>query len=332
MFVGHGVLAFVVVAWLARALDRPVREAAAIGLVAAAFGTLPDVDMVYAPLGLLSGVGSLAGASAAFWESADAVHRTATHSLVVGVLGTIAVGAWQARPARWPHWLQPWGRGPVQTPSTERDSPSLLLSLVAVGVGAVVVLVGIAGGGAVGGAVAALFVAGAVGIATVARRADLPAGWTVLAAGIGLLTHPFGDLLTGTPPRLLYPLDAVVLESRIVLAPDPTVNLLLAFFVELAVIWLGLATVARLQGWRLGWRVHPRAALGVGYAAVLVAVPAPSLDTAAPFVVSVLAVGGVGAPLAVSDRGGGWWDAVATATSAVTVAGLAYLLAYLAVG
>ena len=332
MFVGHGVLAFVIVAWLARTLDRPVREAAALGLVAAAFGTLPDVDMVYAPLGLLSGVGSLAGASAAFWETAGAVHRTATHSLVVGALATLAVGAWLARPARWRSPLIPSGRGSVQRPTGAWVRPSPLLSLAAVGVGVSLVLVGVAGGGAVGGAVVGLFVVGALGIATLARRADLPGGWTVLAAGVGLLTHPFGDLLTGTPPRLLYPLDAVLLEGRIVLAPDPTVNLLLAFFVELAVIWLGLATVARLQGWRLGWRVHPRAALGVGYAAVLVAVPAPSLDTAAPFVVSVLAVGGVGAPLAVSDGDGGWWDAFVTATSAVTVAGLAYLLAYLVVG
>ena len=332
MFVGHGGLGFVIVAWLALALDRPVREAAALGIIAAAFGTLPDVDMVYAPLGLLSGVGSLAGASAAFWESAGVVHRTATHSLVVGGLATLGVGAWLARSARWRNRAQSREGGAVQRLTAGWDRPSLVLSLVAVAVGTLVVLVGVSGGGAVGGVVVALFVAGAFGIATLARRADLPGDWIVLAAGVGLLTHPFGDLLTGTPPHLLYPLDVVLLDGRIVLAPDPTVNLLLAFFVELAVIWLGLATVARLQGWRLGWRVHPRAALGVGYAAVLVAVPAPSIDAAAPFVVSVLAVGVVGAPLAVRDRNGRWWDVVATATTAVTVAGLAYLLAYLAVG
>ncbi|MEF8838014.1 MAG: metal-dependent hydrolase [Haloarculaceae archaeon] len=315
MFVGHGVLAFVIVAWLARALGRPVREAVALGLLAAAFGTLPDVDMLYAPLGLLSGVGSVAGASAAFWESAASVHRTATHSLVVGALATIAVAAWQ------PHSRRPAGRVPTAG----------LSSLIPAAVAALLVLVAAETGGLVGALIVAVFLGGALGLTTLALRADLPRRWIVVGAGVGLLTHPFGDLLTGTPPGLLYPFDLALLDGRIVLASDPTVNLLAVFFVELAVIWAGLFTVARFQEWRLGWRVHPGAALGVGYAPILVAVPTPSIDAAAPFVVTVLAVGLVGAPLAVRNRDGRWWDAVVTATSAVTVAGLAYLLAYIAV-
>lgn len=316
MFIGHGVLAFVVVAWLVRAFDRPVRDALALGLLAAAFGTLPDVDMLYAPLGLLSGVGTVAGASAAFWESAGAVHRTTTHSLVVGALATVAVAAWQAN-----------------MPRTSGQIPVARLPfLFAIALAGLLVFVAAQGGGVVGAAIVAVFLAGAFALTTVALRADLPRRWIVAAAGFGLLSHPFGDLLTGTPPRLLYPFDVVLLDGRVVLASDPTVNLLLIFFVELAVIWAGLYTVARFLEWRLGWRVHPSAALGVGYTPVLVAIPAPSIDAAAPFVVTVLAVGFVGAPLAVRNRDGRWWDAFVTATSAVTVAGLAYLLAYLAVG
>ena len=305
MFVGHGVLAFAIVAWLALARDRPGREALALGLLAAAFGTLPDVDMLYAPLGLVGATGSITGASAAFWDAAHEVHRAATHSLVVGAIATGIVAAWQRERAA-------------------RAGAAVL--------GAFLVAVAWRTGGPVGAVIMLVFVAGAIGLAALARRRRLPPAWIAGAAAVGLLTHPFGDLLTGAPPALLYPFDVPLLEGRVVLAADPTVNLLLAFFVELATLWLGLLVVARLQGWRLRWRVQPRAALGAGYAGVLVAVPAPTIDAAAPFVVSVLAVGLVGATVAVDGREARRWQAVATALAAVTVAGVAYLLAYLLVG
>jgi hypothetical protein len=365
MFVGHGVLAFVLLAWVARARGRTVEFALVVGLLAAGYGTLPDVDILYAPLGFLNGVGSVAGVSGAFWDAARSVHRSVTHSLIVGALATVVAAGWCAgrsvdRTARadgdgrmvtstdggtlsptdertaTPPWRGGAGAAGRQTVG-RRWRPLAHGGALAVTLGLIALAWSTAG--PIHAAITSVLVAGALGLAEVARRNEVHWSWAALAAAVGLLTHPLGDLLTGAPPAMLYPLGIDLLERRLVLVADPTVNLLLAFFVELAVLWLGLVTVARLRGWRLRVHVRGRAAVGVGYAGALVAFPAPSIDAAAPFVVTVLAVGlSVGLSVGVSgrgqrgNRGRRLVSAVATGLTAVTVAGGAYLVAYLAVG
>lgn len=321
MFVGHGVLAFALVAAAARRRDWPVRTAVALGALAAAFGTLPDVDMLYAPLGLLAAPATVAETSAAFWAAAALVHRSVTHSLVIGAVVVLAVTTWHRG-------------GPDAGRTSLRAWDRFRLGSVA----AVFSLVLLVGGlrGIRAGLVMGAFGVGALALAEAARRAVLPTRWVALAAGVGVLTHPFGDLLTGTPPALLFPVDVVVIESRIVLAADPTVNLLLAFFVEVATLWLGVATLSWLCGWPVGPAIRPRAALGVCYAVAVVFIPSPSVDHAAPFVASVLAVGLLGAPVPRPGRGYASsitvWSTVVTALAAVSIGGGAYLGAYLLVG
>ena len=78
-----------------------------------------------------------------------------------------------------------------------------------------------------------------------------------------------------------------------------------------------------------------RPVVGAGYAAAALLIPAPTLDLSYPFVFSVLAVGTVGVvprfrlprQLELPDAA----DAVVTGLAAVTVAAVAYTLAYLAV-
>jgi hypothetical protein len=74
--------------------------------------------------------------------------------------------------------------------------------------------------------------------------------------------------------------------------------------------------------------VRPRAALGAGYAAAVFAVPAPTLHVSWPFVFSVLGVGVIGAPVGRSGLYRTRWRPVATALAAVTVAAVAYTVAY----
>ncbi len=324
MFVGHGLVALALAGTAARLLGCSRERAASIGLAAALFGTLPDVDIVYAPVGLLGGVSGLAAAAEAFWETGNVVHRGPTHSLLVGAVGAVAAGL--------------AARGTVAGRLT---AVALCSGLVAVALtvsgllGAVVVAVAAAVGGVLVG---------------VARGFGLGPAAVAGAAAAGLLTHPFGDLVTGTPPALLYPLDAAVVSGRIVLSADPTLHLLGAFGIELAAIWAGVAVYARLTGRRLPALVDRRAALGLLYPAAAVAIPAPTLEAAAPFVLSVLAVGVVGVvppparalgrdadrPLALALPDGGrgprdrlpGLDAVATGLAAVTLAGLAYGLTY----
>jgi len=319
MFVGHAALAFALVGGVAIARGWTSERALTIGVVAAAFATLPDVDMVYAFVGIAGAAGSDALAIAgAFWSTGNIVHRAVTHSLVlalpVAVLAALrSVGA---------------------TPRVRALSAAIATLLVAV-----IATVG----GALAAVVMLLFVLGAVAIgAVVDRYVDLTSAEVFAAALVGLTTHPFGDLFTGEPPAMLYPVDVapVLVTERVVFATDPTLHLLAAFGVELATIWAAVAVVCLATGLRPTTAVSPRATLGAGYAASVLLIPAPTLDLSYPFVFSVLGVGLLGVlPRVRLVRLRGptveppdWLTAALTGLAAITVAWLAYVVAYVVVG
>lgn len=329
MFVGHGLLAFAIAAWAATryrrspalavgsgatsdGYDDSVSAALAVGAVAAAFATLPDVDILYALVGLLSAEGGALAFTESFWAASTVVHRTITHSLVIG---TAAAGAF----ALWRREALPERIAAV----------AALLGLVAVAV---------AESGPLGGVVTAAFALGGLAITVAAGRYGLGPRAVLTAALIGLLTHPFGDLFTGTPPALLYPLEVTVFAERVAISTDPTLHLLGAMGLELATIWLATAVYLWLTGRAVRAHVTRSSALGVGYAGAVLAVPAPTLTLSYPFVFTILGVGigcgiigaGVGrvrgrarAALALS--------AAVTALTAVTVAVGAYAGIYLLV-
>jgi membrane-bound metal-dependent hydrolase YbcI (DUF457 family) len=313
MFVGHAALAFAVVAGLA-ARERPPREALVAGTVAAAFATLPDVDILYAPVGLVGARLDALALASAFWSTSTVVHRGVTHSLVVSAVVAVVAVAWFL--------------------GLRRSSRALVGLAGSVGVGLVVAVTHDVG--ALGAVVSVPFVVGAVVLATVAaRRTALGTRRMAVATAVGLLSHPFGDVFTGEPSAFLYPFETVLLAERVALSADPTLHLLAAFAVELLAVWLAALTLARLVDVRLRDSALPRVALAAGYAAVVPLIPPPTLDLSYPFVFSVVAAGAVGAAprvrllgerrVALPDR----TTAFVTALSAVTVAWTAYAVAYL---
>jgi membrane-bound metal-dependent hydrolase YbcI (DUF457 family) len=303
MFVGHATAAFGVVALLALAAGVSRRRAVALAVVAGLFATVPDVDMAYALVGLV-GVDPTQPLAAAnsFWGASTAVHRGVTHSLA---LALPAAAAFALAPTR---------------------------SRVATGILAGVVAVAFVTSGPLSAVVAGLFAVAGWVVAQFGHAVDVR-GQTLLAmAVVGLASHPFGDLLTGEPPALLYPLDVVVFGDTVTLAGDPTLHLLSAFGVELAAIWLGVVGALAVADRRLREFVDYRAAAGVAYALAVLAVPAPTLDGSYQFVFTVLAVGTVGvAPKPTAPRTlPGLPSALLTGLAAVTVAGAAYAVTYLA--
>jgi membrane-bound metal-dependent hydrolase YbcI (DUF457 family) len=280
MFVGHSLFAFAVVAAVAShrvaGVDR--RQALALGVVAGAFAAVPDADMAYAFSGVvdvaLAATGTAAVASegvfavtGAFWAASTVVHRSMTHSLVVAPVAALGFGLLAARGRR----ARPAVAGGV----------ALLGALAAV---AAVVH------GVLGAFVFSAFVAAGGVVAVVVRgRTTLGARETVALALVGLATHPFGDVFTGEPPALLWPFDARVLDGRVALSGDPTLHLLGAFAVELAVVALALAVYADLG--RRSVRPSRYAVGGVAYGAAVLVVPAPTLEVSYPFVFSILGVG-----------------------------------------
>lgn len=302
MFVGHATAAFGIVALLALQTGVSRRRALALAAVAGLFAAAPDVDMAYALVGLV-GVDPtqpLAAANA-FWGASTAVHRGVTHSLVV------------ALPAAAAFALAPTHR-----------------TLAAGGLAALVAVAAVVSG-PLAAAVLALFALAGWVVARFGHAVGVRGRSLLAVAVFGLASHPFGDLLTGDPPALLYPLDAALLGERVTLTADPTLQVLGAFGVELAAVWLGVLGALALADRRLGAFVDYRAVAGAGYALAVLAVPAPTLDASYQFVFSVLAVGTVGvAPKPTAPRTLPSVPAAAlTGLAAVTVAGVAYTAAYL---
>ena len=318
MMVGHAMLAFA----LATALTArrwPTERALAFGVVAGAFATIPDVDMLYAVVGLAQvGFGGVWEMTAAFWGSSHLVHRAVTHSLVVGVVAAAAFAASVADHARF----------------------GALARLGALVLLAALVGVAFLKSGLLGGAIMFLFVLAGVGVAVVAAgTTDLGPRALLVAALVGLLSHPFGDVFTGSPPGFLYPFDVQLLSERLVLVGDPTLNLLAIFGLELATIWLAGAVYLRVTDRRLLAHVDARAAVGVAYAIAAILLPAPTMDTSYHFVFSILAVGIVGvAPNLLPSRpilAADWSEAITwalTGLGAISIAALAYAMVYVASG
>jgi len=317
MFVGHAALAFALVGSVAIARGWATERALTVAAVAGAFAALPDVDMAYALVGIMGAAGSDALALAgALWSTGNLVHRAVTHSLVLAPAVAFLAALWI-------------GDHDYTRPLSAVVAAVLVVSIAAVG-------------GALAAFVTLLFVLGAAAIGSVVDRyADLAATEVFGAALVGLATHPPGDLFTGEPPAMLYPLDAALVSERVVLAADPTMHLLAAFGIELATVWAAAAVVCHATGLRPTTAVKRRATLGAGYAASVLLIPAPTLDLSYPFVFSVLGVGLVGAlpRVRLVKRSPGatveppdWLTAALTGLSAITVAWLAYTVAYVVVG
>ncbi|MFC7141238.1 metal-dependent hydrolase [Halosimplex aquaticum] len=306
MFVGHACLAFAIAAFGAHRLGWSRATALRVAVLAGLFATLPDVDVVYGLAGLVApspGAGPIPVES--FWDAGNRVHRGVTHALPVAAVTTVAVSL----AARSESHLRAVGGG-------------LLLALIPV----VTLLSGL-----LAGAVTVVFVLGAVALVVAAHRRDVSPRVLGGAALVGLVTHPFGDLLTGEPPALLYPFDLTLVAERVVLSADPTLHLLGAFGIELATVWLALAAYFRISGERPHAHVDRRAVLGVAYAGAALALPAPTLEVSYHFVFSVLAVGVVGVSPPTFERFRSWRAAV-TALSAISLAAVAYAMVYLFVG
>jgi hypothetical protein len=322
MFVGHGLLAFALVAALARARGWSTERALSLGLLAGAFGLAPDVDILYAPVGLLGASGPL-DAAAGFWMAGNEVHRAVTHSLVVAAVASLAAGAWATGTRR--------GR--------------LGATLVVGGLVTVAFLVS----GVLGAVVLAAFGVAMLGLARVGRVRLRHAPVAVAAAAAaGTLTHPFGDLFTGEPPALTYPFDVTLLTERVALSPDPTLHLLGALFVELGTAWLAALVLVWLRDdalptWpapgALAARIDRRAGLGLGYAGAAALVPAPTLDVSYHFVFPLLGVGllvtaasAIREVRTAPDRWHGAERAALSGLAAVTLAAVAYTVGYLLLG
>lgn len=319
MMVGHALFAFALVAGALAAAGERRERALLVGLVAGGFAAAPDADMVYALVGLSSASGGALGAAESFWSASTVVHRSVTHSLVVAVPAAAAFALWTHR-----------SRG------VQFGGVALAVALVAAAFTVT---------GPLAAAVMAAFLAAGGLVARLADEYGSLGPRPVFGAALaGLWSHPWGDLFTGEPPRLLYPLADRVVVDRIALSADPTLHLLGAFAVELATLWLAAVVFCRLTDRSVPAFVDRRAAVGALYGAAVVAIDPPTLSVSYHFVFTIVAAGLlVAVPFRRPRVPGGlrrpaWtWTAdgvlerALTALAALTAALLAYAAAYVLV-
>jgi len=272
VFIGHALFAFAVAALVAdwRGWDR--RPALFVGIVAGAFAAIPDIDVAYALVGLLewhAADGAL-GASTAFWDASRVVHRSVTHSLVVGAIAAPAFGLLAV---------------------SGRTARVRALRTGAIGTLGALVAVALVWDGPLAALVMGLFAASGILVARWAARASpLSPSTVTLAALWGLWSHPWGTSLPAHP-GLALPVWLPALESRVVLHSDPTLHLLGAFAIELAAIAFALVTICRLTDRSLLGFVDRRAGVGAAYGVAALAVTPPTLEVSYHFVFSILGVG-----------------------------------------
>lgn len=305
MFVGHAFIAFALGGSLAIRYGLTRYRAIQFGVLAGLFATVPDVDMIYAVAGVLrADPNGVRAATAVFWDSSRTVHRAMTHSVVLAVPAAIGF-ALATSTRRW--------RLAAAVP---------LLGLVALGWFSK---------GLLAAAMLLLFVGAGVVVARLAARMNVRPRVVLAGALLGLVSHPFGDLFTGSPPPLFFPFGTQVFGDRVTLLADPTLNLLAIFGLELFAIWIGVAIAARLLGWSLLGAVDRPAAGGVLYGAAAFVLVPPTLETSYQFVLSVLAFGSLGAvSLRRRFERRRMARAAVTGLAAVTLAGAAYTSVYLA--
>lgn len=303
MIAGHAPLAFALVAVLATIYGTSADRALRLGLVAGGFALVPDVDMVYAVAGLLgANPAGLWGAVDAFWTSSKVVHRDLSHSLVVAIPAIIGFASVTA----------------------QRINGVAILPLIGV------IALGAVTGGILGGVIMGLYVAMGLAVVLLASELGLGPRAILATAAIGLGLHPFGDVFTGTPPAFFAPLGIEILAERVALYPDPTLNLLAIFGLELLCLWAAVVVATDLTGRSIQATIDWRATAGAVYGVAALLMPAPTLDVSYHFVFSVVAIGSVGvAPLGFTLTRDRVISASITGLAAISLAGAAYTVVYL---
>lgn len=259
MIAGHFFLAFSLAALFALASGLDKEFALKIGVFAAMFAVLPDIDILYAfkeVFVLLSADTSVFVEN--FWSSSAELHRGISHSIVTGVLASTAFTLYHSRRSRF-------------------------LALV---IGLSAFLTGIFLGGALVAALMVVYVAGGILLSEAAIE-RISTRQFFGSSFLGLVSHPFGDLFTGTPPQLFYPLEFALVDFRIVLSQDPVVNLLSVFLIELSCLALALTVYVYLNEISLREKLSPFALAGFSFGLFHLMIPEPTLSSSYRFVYSI---------------------------------------------
>lgn len=306
MYVGHALIAALIGLGAGKLLGTSDERAIVVALTAGAFGLLPDVDLAYTLYAVVQkGPTDLFPTTEHVWTESWVVHRTLTHSLVVGAgivglagstAGTVSTGR-QERSSISPTLngnpsgldSETSGSNPTRSGTLANRWPSMAAGLVATLIAVGISSLAYDAEGTLGVITVGLYIAGTIAVTVWAGRRDIPPALVVLAATIGVGLHPWGDLWMGRPPIAFYPLGSGQPLPELRFATDPTVHFLAAVLIEVGLFAAVLVAGSRMLGRTVSATISPVAIFGAGLVLALPLVPAPTFDVAYQF--SFLLVG-----------------------------------------
>jgi len=311
MMVGHAFLAFAIAGLGAYLLGIEKEKALILGIFAGLFAFVPDIDMIYAWKEIFTVFQSgLLGFSDSFWAASTVIHRGLTHSLTTGLIGTAAFMAYYRH----------------------RKLSVLILGTV------LLALYGLIFESWLAARVLTLYSLAGLAITEGAIRYDKLSVKKIGAASlIGLTSHPFGDLFTGTPPKFLAPTDITLFQDTLVLNADPTLNFLGVFIIELGAIWAGLITAFYLMDRKIGSSLYRGRLLGIVFSIAAFFIE-PSLSESYRFVFSILGLASLSAAIIffadeeISLNRRGQLELVLNFFATTTIGITAYLTVFLLLG
>jgi len=216
MFIGHFALSFLLIYFLLDVCTNvETKQVIRLSLISGIYGLVADLDIIFAFVETLLFVSETGNITIeAFWNISRKFHRKSTHSLVVGLLSIIGIVIQFI-------YIDDVAK-PYENITIDYGISILFGGLIGM----------LTGNFARGVLVSGLFVFCILSVTRVILYKTLfNKNIVLVSAFVGILSHPFGDVFTGTPPNFFYPLYDIHFE-RIVLFTNETLNISALFLIE----------------------------------------------------------------------------------------------------
>jgi hypothetical protein len=215
MIIGHGLVAFILTAIIlikfSNLCNKSILYLATTTGIAA---IIPDIDMLL-PLASIFTVNTLSitAITDQFWSVSGERHRLATHSLIILTITTLI--AFSIQKISETTAFKPKLKKPKQKIATILTTIIIIFTPLSIPLKLLTTTTIIT-----------------AYILIQYKPKNITTTQLTIAFLFGSLTHPFGDMFTGTPPTFLYPYTNIIELSRWTL-PNPTLQLTLLFILEI---------------------------------------------------------------------------------------------------
>ena len=272
MFVGHFAMPFLLLYFLLNTYTELDQSRIIIFcIVSGIYGLVADLDILFAFVEAILFIVNTGNISIdKFWDISRTFHRQSTHSLFVGFLSIIGIVI----------------QSTYISDITKPYENILFDYIISIGCGLMMGFM--INDFARGILVSGLFVFCVLSITRLIRfQISFNKRVVFMSAVIGILSHPFGDIFTGTPPEFFYPIYQISLE-RIVLFANETLNLSVLFLFENFLVVVLILLYANAKNIKINMIRSTLLAAVISGIIISYVIPSPSINDPYQFVSGIL--------------------------------------------